>query len=453
MSSSDCLVDDVLLDAFQYLAEKSRQSFANVFRENFSVRRFPFLTKLSTTGYPSILIYDAEFTTEILSRCGTLSLDVGWDVVAQTQTRDKVLQELALSGRLRSYNAPLYSNSDIWAGIAEVLASREGSVLEELTVVDYALFGTGSSTTPLQSVFANKLPSLRSLSLVWCYVDLEKVHAPRLRELTIETDSAVGGFIPHPPHFLLGALAVHANLTRLRIHVNTSFAPVSESSQQRVELARLVEVDLSCNFPTINTFFEHVSVPRIQKVKVNFRGPPLPNLSNIGSLIDCLTRLLPRLPVSATSGPCTLSFLRCNQLQLEGVFSPFFHELPFWTRDSGENDISFTFTLPEWFRHIPLLASIATSWVVWADRIECLELPDDPSVLSEYGPKLVLDYLTRVNTIICTPNWEARLVEGGLGGGRCRFVHPPPRGFHRPSPSPGLEQDFEEDPVFEIEVS
>ncbi|KAJ3540293.1 hypothetical protein NMY22_g4356 [Coprinellus aureogranulatus] len=440
--SSDPLVDDILLEVFQYLAEKSRQSFANIVAVSHVSsrwrklaigcpelwRRFPFMIKVPNKERYHIQAHDHKYTPEILGRCGSLSLDVGWEAANPRQKgRQAVLQGLALCHRLRSYQVSVDTSSGLWIDVENALASGQADMLEALSIGDFFYVGGVNPTAlrPFRSVFNNHLPSLRTLSMTQYYVNLETLQAPLLDRVTLERGS--DAFVLDQA--FLRALAVHANVNPLRIRVNTSFSPAA--LLQSVEVTRLVEIDLSCDFHAINTFFQYVSMPRIQKVKINFHGPPLSNRSVDGSFGYCLTRLLRRLPVSSTSGPCTLSFIRCNKLEVAGVFSPNLHETPCRLHDSSANDITFIFTFPHWFSRIPLLEGVATAWEVWAERIECLELPDDPSVLSEYGgffPELVLGSLVRVKTIICSSWWETTLVDGGLGGGNYLFLSPPTSG-------------------------
>lgn len=454
------LVDDVLVEAFIYLAEKSRQSFSNITATSHVCtrwrklalacpelwRRFPFLTRF-TEPY-----YGEDFTREILGRCGGLTIDIGWEHCVRDCDKGPlaILKEMDLSHRLRSYMFSTDVNSRTWEVLQFALSCRQAPELQELSITS-PLWDTGSDIGPIQAIFTNNLPSLRVLAMTRCYVDLESVQAPRLEELTIENGYPTGDSV-HLRRSLLGALFTHANLTRLCIRINTGFTKTHAC--EHVHMTRLVDLDLAGDFPTIHSFFEHVSAPRLQKLKIKFCGPPnFPN-SMEADISDSIGRVLPCLPLPPTSTSGTLSFFSCQQLELGGVFSPMKHTLPFWSRDENEKDVTFIFTLPEYFRDVRLLRIVADRWLLYGDRIQCLELPDDPLAPVYHGDvfrNFILNPSVSVQTIICTPQWARKLVRDGLEGGRFAFLHPPLQAKHQYDLSPSPESENAE-VAFEIDT-
>ncbi|KAJ3518347.1 hypothetical protein NMY22_g13724 [Coprinellus aureogranulatus] len=266
----DPLVDDVLVDIFLYLLDPwpSRLQYQNIHavsqvcRQWRTValscpelwRRFPFLTGEDGDHCPM-------FTDMVLNRCGSLSIDIGWQGRPHCdETLDTILAELKHIHRCRSYvlDDKIYLTSH--TAFKREVAQRAAPALEHINL----RVNLGSCL--LVPFFGNDLPKLKTLRFENVVVPLQNVRAPTLQH--VDYTSKYLGDPVHPSTWpcAFKLVASFRNLKTLRLWL---FHKQEVLGNDIIEMPHLQSLDLSMRVPYIEQLLRRVRMPLCRRVWVD----------------------------------------------------------------------------------------------------------------------------------------------------------------------------------------
>ncbi|KAJ3542119.1 hypothetical protein NMY22_g3631 [Coprinellus aureogranulatus] len=237
----------------------------------------------------------------MLTRCGHLTLDIGWEEhidrhadaksnVQRSRLWEAVAYELQQRHRLRFYSLDLNptgridceSLSRAWTS-SGTLAPGPPTALEELVLCDDAaplgylmLIGFGSFDKRILTwLFGDgwSLPRLRALRVKNVKVDLELLSCPALEHLDIEASYAPEG-ICGPRSFLsisnraTKLLPGYPRIRRLRLHLQSAVKDADFAGE--ISLPELTDLDVATDYISLCVFLDHVSTPKCHEINVMF---------------------------------------------------------------------------------------------------------------------------------------------------------------------------------------
>ncbi|TEB33559.1 hypothetical protein FA13DRAFT_1730606 [Coprinellus micaceus] len=444
-------VDDILIETFISLAERSRRSFRSILAAShvwhFACpelwRRFAFLTRYNGRYRTD---KDEAFEQEMMRRSGGLTLDGGW----QHHSRRNVYtigKELRYRDRFRSYHLPLLlGDADWWTTasshhghpriIWSVQAKTPLTALEELSY--FSLGGSGSiHSAPAhrrgqEYLFGEDLsvPELRVLRVKDVSMAMQRLRLPKLEELELEGNLAL---VPLQiidgspvPRCIFETLLSHSGIKRLRLHLHST---AKEGVKGRLVLPQLSEIDLAMDFDSLLVFLRHTSMPKCRTVDIqlirdsNFGHPETCDEDIVDVACTTVTTFdYLVLPLSESSSN-TLSFLRCDEAEVEYVFSPQFHDAPHKAREPYLKDIAVRISLlpsgPP--RRGTIVFGIMAGWMFSSRGLEAERYKAEINHFIRH-PSM------SVKRLICSLECAEVVLEGGLtpiGEGRYISTDPP----------------------------
>ncbi|KAJ3518344.1 hypothetical protein NMY22_g13723 [Coprinellus aureogranulatus] len=391
------LVDDILLKVFDLLAVKTRNAFHDVmsisqvcthwralaisFPELW--RRYPLLTSKSS--------HRIKFKKYMLRRCGTSTLDIGWQSPG-TRTLSALETEMEHIRRCRSYSLTCTSAPRFMTAVKKEVARRRGPRLQHLSIQmrDPVSWGLNHAYG-LQKFFGNDLPLLQSLQLSDIVIPLPKLHAPMLQALS---------FVIHPQASYYSPLAANAgiptpclfrvvesfpSLTRLKLHMVDALKSARQS--QPLLMPKLVELDLSIGVQYTEAFLEGVKMPQCRVIKVDVWDSVGNGDGNLMDMVSRTTSLIVQRLVKTPSfnlGRTALSFLTCFDRVVESVVARDVDSIGNPGAPTSADNVHITITAFEFNRgQVSIIRGVAKGFLPLLDILKSVRLPVEPSMPTE----------------------------------------------------------------------
>ena len=368
------LNDDVLSVVFKLISEKTRASFhdtlsiSHVCRRwrNLAVehcpelwRRYAFLTKKDGTiepGYPE----------QMLSRCGDLSLDVGWEwenipyAGTDATASSAILAHTPHAFRLRSLHLVLPKERAPLLTSQEALNTWVIPHLEELAVRQRV---TGDRIRSFYDGVYVQVPTLRKLSIFRCWIQIDKMTIPNLQSFTGFFSSAGpmehGDGFPPTFHGWLKHLANWPLLSILRLQLLSPTPdligwPLQQGVLTRdlerdslvtptqVSLQHLTELHLAIYYHDLEILLDNVDMAQIRRAVIHIYASRSGRLHGLGTRVHQLVskHALPSrsrgnrmaISVNLNGTVCGVAFSRKKEYQIPPVGASY----PFL----GSDDIS-----------------------------------------------------------------------------------------------------------------
>jgi hypothetical protein len=391
------LVDDILLQVFIPLAEKTRQAFHNVLSISHVCahwralalscpelwRRYPFLTcNRNKRAHP-------ELAKELLRRCGTLSIDVGWQTPL-FRDETTLVAEMEQIHLCRSYEVTCSSAPNSVGAVLREMSRRRVPVMERLLVQMIPDLHLLDLAFPLHHFFDNDFPVLKSLETTNFFIPIANLHAPKLEDLTFVIRPKA--WYPHSElklHLtsMLQVVTSFPNLTRLKLQMSNALT--SLPPDEPISMPRLIDLDLSVDAHATQAFFEHVRLPLCRRLKVDVWTLSIDDGAVAGLVSSTTGYIVQQLVVPLADVGTAISFVRCEDAIVETVLSTTTvvqRAVGGQPYDLSSDDFYLTVTAVEFkFDPVPILGGVAKGLLPLLGRVKVLKLPRNPSESESYS--------------------------------------------------------------------